>query len=467
MPELNTKNLLLFGLLAVALAVIFVLPSFVSDPVLVPDDYTRDIAAPATDEPSPSRVAEKKQFRQQAQDTLAEVFASRDRLTAKQVRAWAEVRFERAMEWVASGDQAYSLGHYEEALADYARARDDLAALESDSQARLEKTLAAVADAVEDSQREAATEGLELLNYLAPEDPRVIALTGRVEQLPAVMTLLETAREQRGGGDLAAAKAALAEAVAADPEHQRAARLLAEVAAEVKERQFSELMGRGYSAMEAGEWSRARDLFRRAGDVEPGNSAAAQALTQLENRGARQQVEVRLARARALERREQWAEAVDLYEALVAEDSSLTEPRARLVPARVRAQLDSRLEGLLSDPLALSRPPLADRASGVLADARGIADPGPRLRGQIERLSTLLARASEPVAVEFRSDNQTRVTLYRVGELGTFDATTVELMPGRYIVAGARRGYRDVQVEFTVTGEQPDAPIVVRCTEAI
>ena len=466
MPELNAKNLLLFGLLAVALAVVFVLPSFVSDPVIVPDDSARD-AVPATDEPSPSRVAEKKQFRQQAQDTLAEVFASRDRLGAKQVRAWAEARFERAMASVAAGDQAYSLGHYEEALVDYARARDDLAALESDSETRLEETLAAVTDAVENGQQESATEGLELLTYLAPEDPRVTALAARVEQLPAVIALLETARAQRGDGDLAAARAALAEAVAADPEHRRAARLLAEVTAELKGRQFSALMGEGYSAMEAGELSRARDLFRRAGDVEPGNSAVAQALSQLENRGARQQVEARLASARALERREQWAQAVDLYEALVAEDSSLTEPRARLVPARVRAQLDNRLEELLSDPLALSRTPVADRASAVLADARGIADPGPRLRRQIERLATLLARASEPVAVEFRSDNQTRVTLYRVGELGTFDATTVELMPGRYVVAGARRGYRDVRVEFTVTGDQPDAPIVVRCTEAI
>ena len=71
--------------------------------------------------------------------------------------------------------------------------------------------------------------------------------------------------------------------------------------------------------------------------------------------------------------------------------------------------------------------------------------------------------ALSPVNVTFQSDNLTAVTLYRVAELGQFVETSLVLKPGRYIVAGTRLGYRDVRVEFTITGEPLDAPIVVRC----
>ena len=41
------------------------------------------------------------------------------------------------------------------------------------------------------------------------------------------------------------------------------------------------------------------------------------------------------------------------------------------------------------------------------------------------------------------------------------------LRPGRYIVAGTRKGYRDVRVEFEVTGEPLANPVVVRCEDPI
>ena len=64
-------------------------------------------------------------------------------------------------------------------------------------------------------------------------------------------------------------------------------------------------------------------------------------------------------------------------------------------------------------------------------------------------------------------DNLTDVTLFRIAKLGLFAQTTVQLRPGRYIAAGSRMGYRDVRVEFTITGEPLAEPILVRCSEQI
>jgi hypothetical protein len=64
------------------------------------------------------------------------------------------------------------------------------------------------------------------------------------------------------------------------------------------------------------------------------------------------------------------------------------------------------------------------------------------------------------------SDNATKVTLLRKGELGTFQQHNIKLKPGRYVALGERAGYRDVRVEFSVLPAN-NAPVEVRCEEAL
>jgi tetratricopeptide (TPR) repeat protein len=226
-------------------------------------------------------------------------------------------------------------------------------------------------------------------------------------------------------------------------------------------------MSRGYDALQSGNYGAAREAFRAAGSVRPGDPAIAEALAQVGNTESQSGVNQQLARAASLEDSEQWAQALKDYQALLAEDPSLNQARVRLIPAQVRADLDADLAGYIEDPLKLSNQANFRKAQARLADARGIANPGPRLSGQIDTVERLLAAAVSPVQVEFRSDNQTEVTLFRVAELGRFETRSMQLLPGRYIVAGVRQGYRDVRVEFTITGIEALEPIVVRCEEPI
>ena len=109
---------------------------------------------------------------------------------------------------------------------------------------------------------------------------------------------------------------------------------------------------------------------------------------------------------------------------------------------------------------------MRDEVEALLAEAAETPSPGARLAGQVEDLRRLLAVASTPVEVVLESDEETVVTLYRVGELGRFRRRALELVPGTYVVVGRRSGYRDVRRELVVPA--PDgAPLVVRCEERI
>ena len=70
-------------------------------------------------------------------------------------------------------------------------------------------------------------------------------------------------------------------------------------------------------------------------------------------------------------------------------------------------------------------------------------------------------------AVQIKSNNQTLVTLYRVGSLGSFTDKRMSLKPGKYTLVGTRQGYRDVREEFTIVPGKSAPTVVVQCEEKI
>lgn len=461
----DAKTITVAALALVALAVLFLLPRFVSEPlVTVAPDLTPQ---PSPMTVSPATAAQKTRFRAQSQDVLASIFTLQEALEKIQVIAWAEAGFGEAQALVAEGDRHYSLGKYQEALASYQQALNQLQALEKEGADKLASALRETPDAIEAGQVTRVAELVALLNQLAPDDPQVKTLNTRAASLPAVLEQLNLGRAAVAENRLADANGHFAKAVALDPDHRQAKALLQEVAGTRQTQGFNQLMGDGYSAMERGDFAAAEGAFARAAQVDPGNGAVAQARAQLDNRRLLDGVDHQLAQARQLEQVENWAQAVTLYQGLIAQDGSLTEPRVRLIPAQVRADLDRRMAELIADPLALSRADIAAKAHQALADAKSIGDAGDKLAAQIDQLSTLLEQSLRPVAVAFQSDGLTQVTLYRIEKMGAFESRVMELKPGKYTVAGVRQGYRDVVVEFTVTGEPLAAPVVVRCTESI
>jgi tetratricopeptide (TPR) repeat protein len=459
-------TLLVLG--AVAAGTVFLLPQFVSDPWITEDTGS----LPAIPEASPSTVApstaaELTLFRQESQGVLAEIMTMRDRLTRSQVETWAEVEFQQAQKLIESGDERYSYGDYESSLEQFRRARSLLADLEKLGQQKLADTKVEAEAAIESLNIHVASASVELAGAIAPQDPVVQKLAARAATLPQVAAHIEAGDEALARDRFQAAQAEYRKAVNFDPSHRRAARSLAAANSEVTAGTYRGHMSRGLAAMERGDYQEARSAFIAAGKIRPGDAAVEKALAQVDNRESGEFVSRELERASELESGEEWREAVSIYDTLLERDPSLTDARVKLIPARVRADLDDRLVAYIAEPLRLSSQAEYMAAQTALADARGIPNPGPRLAGQITELDSILKNASSPVDVVFHSDNQTYVVLYRVAELGRFEQVSMKLRPGKYVAAGTRNGYRDVRVEFTVTGEPLVKPIVVRCQEPI
>ena len=226
-------------------------------------------------------------------------------------------------------------------------------------------------------------------------------------------------------------------------------------------------MSRGYAALQGGDSTAALRAFEQAGAMKPGSDEVAAALQQARDRQTFDAISVHIDAALAHEDNEEWAQAVAAWDLALAVDANLVDAVQGRARSERRRQLDEVLEYTIANPLRLAETEVHAQTTQVVSDAARIADAGPRLRGQLERIEGFLERAQVPVDVILQSDGVTAVTVYRVAELGMFTSYTLELPPGEYVAVGVRPGYRDVREEFVV-GLDGQAPVVtVACNEAI
>ena len=468
-PQPNRQKLIIGGLLALVAAVVLLLPNLVTEPWIVDPDNPEASAIPITSV-SPSTAAEKTQYRQNSQKLLAEIIMLRDGLTSQSIEQWADFEFRSALSLITAGDEQYGYGNYSESMASFNQALEQLKTLQILGEEKYQQALITGTNAIENAaigDPAIASAAATLAMAIDASDSRSIALNQRATALPQLIEALQNAEQQLAIKQLEKASSYYQQAVAIDGKHKKAADGLVATQRAITEQSFRRAMSRGFTALEQNRFPQATDAFNQAGNIYPGRQAVIQALSQVETQQSQLLVSQQMQQAGDLERQEQWQQALGIYQSLLQTDPSLTQAKVKTIPVTVRATLHNQLQAALADPLKLSNANAYQKGRRLLKDARGIANPGPVLSQQIADLDRYLSQSTIPVPVVLLSDSLTEVTLFRVAKLGTFEQTSVQLKPGHYIAAGSRNGYRDVRVEFTITGEPMEEPILVSCNEAI
>ena len=472
-PPVNNQNktqkLVIITLIVLVAAVVIVLPNYVSEP-WVADASQTDFSPPAP-AVSPSAAAEKTKYRQDAQSLLAEIINIRDRLKDQAVARWGDLQFRVALQGVDQGDEQYRYGDYQKAIDTYQLSLDQMKNLESIAQYELveakKMSLTAIESATVVSDAELAINKAELAIAIAPNDKEAQILVNRASKLSQLIIFLAEGRYHSEQNDLESAKAAYEKAAALDPQHIAAAAELLIIKKSITEETFKSHMSDGFVALNKIDFEQAFAAFNRAGVIYPNHPSVQQALNQVTSEQSQLLVDQQMIQADTLAQQEQWQEALAIYQRLLLTDNSLTEAKVRKISVSVRASLDRQITALLDEPLSLTASPAFYKGNNLLTDAKGFANPGPRLRRQIDQLDKALRASQIPVTVIIQSDNLTDISVYKVANLGTLQQASISLKPGLYIAAGRRTGYRDSRVEFEVSEQSPPGPIVVICSEKI
>jgi len=417
-------------------------------------------------EVAPNEI-ERQRAKRQAEAALERILRAQARLIEADVELWAPDEFDAALETLARGDSLFETEAYAQALEAYEEVEAAFEALEDSRPERFAEALRRGAEALSANDVETAIAQYRIATALDPDSSDAARGLERAEKREEVLANMETGRTRREQGELSAALEAFKAAARIDSAYEPARQAVREVEAAIAERRFSQAMSDAFDALERGDFAAAEQALARARSIRPDADALALAMQRLETeRQQAQLTELRERAARQVEA-EAWAEAVETYRAALEIDSNVAFAVQGLPRAHRRAELDAAFRRYLEDPTRLySQQPLA-QAEQLLENAATIEEPGTRLQAQMRELRELVAAAKTPVEVTFRSDGETTVTVFKVGELGNFQERTLTLRPGSYVAVGTRRGYRDVRQEFTVRPGEPPDPVVVICKELV
>ena len=398
---------------------------------------------------------------------LGELLSDFETLERRGVQRWAPVPYSRAQEFYETGDAAYLRKDWRTAEVHYLDALTVLKPLFEQVEPEFEKALSGAKAAFEAGDRTEALRLYELAVAITPNHPEARAGLERAQNLEAVLQLVDRGLAFEEELELDAAEASFRQAVELDPDWGPAKDGLERVRATRTKMQFDSRMSEGLEALAAGDYLAARAAFRMAQQLIPGSPEPADGLLQVDQGLRLDRIVTLEQEALSLQESEHWDAAATTYEEILAIDENLAFAIDGLGNARRMTTLHQQLDDYIKEPDRLSVPSVMDEATKLVIRVTTMGDIGPRLSEQRDELSRLLKRAATPVSVELVSDNQTAVSIYKVGALGRFTNRRLELRPGTYVAVGARPGYRDVRLEFQVAPEVDMQPVVVRCEEQI
>jgi tetratricopeptide (TPR) repeat protein len=476
----------LAALVLLALAVIFVLPGVVQQYELplaprVQAPAPNVAVAPATNTPagpaiSPFQEAQIARQRREAQDALASLLQRQADLDATTVTAWAQDAYNAAIESARLGDEAYRNANFADATIAYQQSDLALSELQAQRPAEFQRLIREGEAALLASDANTALARFNLAALIDPSSVDADNGVRRAQVLNEVESLLEEGEVQQRAGNLAEANMLFEQAQALDRSHPRIDTLIAENAQLQIDANFTSAMSEGFAQLQQSQSDSAIAAFERALQIKPGDQQAQQAIAQTQTQLTLDSIAEQRQLALTLEAAEQWQPAIVAYDALLALDPNLVLAQEGRDYSQRRLQLDLLLETNLTNPLRLTDSAALQEAQEVFRIASDLAGDlqqneqmtlGARLRSQIERTDQLLQQMQIPVQLTVISDNATEVTIYQVGQLGTFSETSIELMPGRYVAVGTRPGFRDVREEFVVGFGQPLASLTITCNEQV
>ena len=253
-----------------------------------------------------------------------------------------------------------------------------------------------------------------------------------------------------------------------DPLAADARTALQRVTAQLTEEQFRKLVAQGYAWLDARRFQDAREAFRKAHKLMPDSKQPVKGLASVDQAVHDEKVESLKIEAEHFELQQEWGLALQSWQQLLGLEPGAGYAVEGAARARLRDALLERLEYHIRAPQRLS-------STGVAAEARALLDevaavkggPGNRILDRAAVLEETLVLANRPVPITLQSDNETDVTLLRVGRLGRFQRHEILLKPGRYTLVGSRPGYRDIRKILDVTLGMETGRLTIRCEETI
>jgi tetratricopeptide (TPR) repeat protein len=451
-------------LAGLAVAVVVLLPTYTATG---PADPSPAAESPREVVPVEPTGPVKAGARLAAEQALRDYLRLRARLELENAPVWGDPEWDEAAADVERGDRLFVQNDFVAAHAAYRQGIERLEALDAGRGQRFDAALRDGAQALAEGHLETAVTRFEYALAIDPQSVQATEGLARSEVRGQILALMAAGGRAEEQHELDAALGAYREAAGLDDAYVPASEAVRRVTAKIERAAFKAAMDQALAALDAGRLTAAAQALSAAAALRPDDDSVRDLRRRLDTVRKQQRLADLRRSARVRAAGEDWQGALNAYEQALKVDPKAAFAVAGTKAARASLRLHRQVDHYLTQPERLAgAEPLAN-AEQVLQAAGKAPDGQPRLAEKLAQLQRLVEQARTPVTVELRSDGQTEVVIYHVGQRGRFLQQQIELRPGRYVAVGSRAGYRDVRREFEVRPDGPPLVVTIRCEEAI
>tara|TARA_Y100000389_G_C17467844_1_gene527343 strand:+ start:1848 stop:4163 length:2316 start_codon:yes stop_codon:yes gene_type:complete len=408
-----------------------------------------------------------KLYKKNAEIVLGEYISALEILESRGIKRWALNDFNKSKNIYANADLAYLEKNFTLAEDLYRNALEILEPLYNRIDPIFQKSLVDGAAALEAGKSKEAIEFYSLSVAITPTHTAALEGYKRARNLDNVLLLVEQGKKFIDDLDLDTAQNSFERAIDLDNLWKPAHDGLKLVQKTRLEMEFNMRMTEGLNAISDKDFLTARAAFRIAEQLVPDSKEPLDGLLQVDQELRLQKIKSLENEVLKLESDEHWDAVVQTYEEILKVDNSLDFAIKGLSHGQELKLLHNHLDKLIADPDRLSRPSVMQVATKLIINITTRPNIGQRLKLQRNELSRLLKRAATTHRVVLYSDNDTSVSIYRIGKFGNFVRKEIDLRPGTYIAVGSRSGFRDVRLEFKIAPEIEIQPVIIKCEEKI
>ncbi len=407
-------------------------------------------------------------FRKESQEVLSALLAVNEALKTKAVDQWAAQEYANALEHTEQGDQYYRRQEFQSAIMEYKQGLAIMQHLNTEADKVARQAIEQGYAHLQSGNAGAAAISFKRARLIAPENADVVSGLRCAAALDETTALVARGDALLQQGKAGQARDKFKQAASLEQCTDTVQKRLVEVERGIRDSNFNNAMSAGYRALEKNDYKQAAERFAEALKIKPGAEEASLALSHSKQGLITDRLTTLLNRGRTLETEERWDEAVQVYAEALQLDKNSAAAQQGKDRAGKRQGLDESLNRTIKNPYRLSSKDVQREAQELLDMAASIDSVlAPRLTEQKKTLENLLQQVKRPVQINLTSDKQTEVTIYKVAKLGSFEKTSLQLLPGQYVAVGIREGYRDVRVEISIHLEGGPQTIDIRCKEKI
>lgn len=473
-PDPSHIRLLVVGLLVIVAGfVFFVLPGLVTQPEFEPLtglNTPLQTTAPDVQGPSPLAVAKDKLAREEAL-TLAEALLRKIiRLEDLGMRLWDPEQLMQINEAAVAADETYRAENHQIAVTAYQTLIERLEIVETRLPDLRARYRALAESALEDVNETETLKYWEILAALSPEDADIQAQWRQIQALPQISAMMTEAEHLVQADEPNAAIELLTKASELYPDWTPPETRRAEIQQNLNTIAFRASMSAGFARLNEKNFDEARQAFETAARLAPNQNSPQEGLEQVRQAQLKSETSTRSRNAATAESSGEWTAALKIYTELLSLNPALTTLQDRIALVERRIALSEQLDALIENPSQLQSDERLKEAKALVIEISQLAPPIGDLKAKLGPLSRNIMSARRPLTLNLSSDGLTDVTVLKVGPegaLGLFTEKSLNLIPGRYVITGSRRGYVDVRHDIELKPDTPEILLRVACEEKI